>query len=255
MADRSPPPLSSDARALLRAFRDHQSPTSLDRRRGLISVRARVDAAPADSGRFYARVVGVTVLLAAAVLLALKVVGAGVTALADRAREPAMEAPYQGGVTSGGGKAVERTVATPPRQRTGPPEQRAVVVEPEPEPAPSAPPPVHRASVERPSAAAPTAPAPATPAADLQAELVVIKRARRAMQDGTPAEGLAAVAEHERRFSQGMMVSERRVLKAELLCAAGRANEARALVKRFLAREPRSALADRMSAVCNEQGG
>lgn len=255
MSDRVPPPLSPAAQQLLRAFQDDESPNELDRRRGLASVRARVDQEPAAQGsRFYAKVIAVTVMLAAAVLLALKVVGAGVTALNTQAREPAMEASYQGGGTAEGGQAVERTPAAPPRRRRAVRSRvhQAAPLLPEPETAPApAPEPESAAPVARPRApASPEAPGTVE---DLQAELMLIKRARSAQQQGHPAEGLAALAEHARRFARGTLADERRVMKAELLCASGRTDDARALVRRFLKQRAGSALAGRMRGVCSER--
>ena len=274
MSDRGSPPLSSSlspplspaAQDLLRMFRDDESPTELDRRRGLRSVQARLDEPVAKGGgRFYAKVIAATVLLAAAVLLAVKAVGVGVTALASQAREPAMEAPYQGAGTAEGGQVIERTPPALPRRARPARERTAVAVEPEtadldatavePEPAaPEAVEPEPAAPASRSRAAAPTrAPAPVqSTVEDLQAELSLIKRARAAKQEGRPAAGLSALAEHARRFPRGTLADERRVMKAELLCAAGRAGEARALVRRFLKQRAGSALAGRMSGVCSE---
>lgn len=253
MSDRVPPPLSPAAQQLLRAFRDDESPTELVRRRGLVSVHARIDQEPAaEGGRFYAKAVAVTLMLAAAVLLALKIVGAGVTALAGQAREPAMEAPYQGGGTAEGGQAVERTpVVTPPRRPAPPRVPPTVEVEAPPEaPSLAEPEPTPAVPVARARATAPSA-APST-VEDLQAELMLIKRAREARQAGRHADGLAALAEHARRFPQGTLADERRVMKAELLCASGRTKDARALVRRFLEQRAGSALAGRMGGVCSE---
>ena len=260
MAERVPPPLSPSAQQLLHAFRDDESPTELDRRRGLQSVYSRLEEEPASAraGQFYAKVIAVTVMLAAAVLLTLKFVGVGVTALTDQARQPAMEAPYQGAGNSEGGQAVEGTPPTPaPRRVVRGPVEHAVVVEPEPEPevpAVAEPPPVATPPIRHKAPAAPSARAPTT-AEDLQAELALIKRARDAEQRQRPAEGLAALAEHARRFPRGTLADERRVMKAELLCASGRTAEARALVRRFERQRAGSALAGRMSAVCSAAEG
>lgn len=248
-------------------FRDDESPSELDRQRGLKSVQARLHEPAANDGhRFYAKVVAVTVLLAAAVLLAVKAVGAGVTALASQARDPAMEAPYQGAGTAEGGRVVERTPSALPRRARSEPERAVVAVAAEPvEPEPVAPEqelaapeavaaesepaaPVSRSRAIAPARA--RAPAQST-VEDLQVELSLIKRARAAKQEGRLDAGLSALAEHARRFPQGTLSDERRVMKAELLCAAGRMTEARDLVRRFLKQRAGSALAGRMSGVCS----
>ncbi|MCH9686220.1 MAG: hypothetical protein K0V04_32605 [Deltaproteobacteria bacterium] len=264
MAERLPPELSPTARALLDAFRDDESPAVSVRQRGLATVHDRVEdasssASNAANGRFYVKVVAVTVMLAAALLLAVKVVGAGVTALADRARTPAMEAPYQGGATAEGGLAVARE----PEPAVRPPKVRATT--------PPAPAPMEAEVVDPPTepAVAEVEPTVQTPAVgarrphsssertasvhDLQAEVALIKKATAAKNEGRVQAGLAALREHGRRFAQGTLADERQVLLVELLCAAGRPDEARTRALRFLRMHPRSALAGRMRAACPER--
>lgn len=265
MAERLPPEPSPAARELLHAFREHQSPDRELREHGWQALQARLDlAGPATSaaanGAFYAKVVAVTVGIAAAVLLSLKVVGAGVAALSSQARQPAMEAPHQGGAEAKGGTAVGRAPQVLPSagakttaavdgvvEPTPAPviEPEAAVVEPMPSPAaePSA----------RARTTGSTAANPATSTADLKAELEIIKRATEAMQQGRHADGLAALREHAERFGHGTMVDERVVLRAELLCASGRTDEARAQVQAFLRDRAGSALTGRMRRVCSGQ--
>ena len=277
------PEPSPAARELLRAFREHESPSAAERDLGFDALRDRLEhetilgglsgsspstpkvfePSPAANGRLYTivRATLVTVAVAAAVLLVIKAIGSGVTALADRARQPAMEAPYQGEAGADGGQAVSRAPRVlPPRRGAASPadasgaagaeagaiEPEAAVLEPSPgEPAPSS-------SAGRPSRSRPAVtPDPAT-ADDLQAELALIKRATEAKAAGRFADGLAALREHARRFPNGVMTYERMVLKAELYCASGRVQEADALVESFLREHPGHSLTGRMRNVCRE---
>ncbi len=255
MAERTPPPLSPAARDLLRAFRDDESPTEHDRRRGLDAVRARLpESSAAANGSFYAKVVFATMGVAAAMLLGVKMVGAGVTALANDARQPAMEAPYQGEGPTSGGQASSRAPQAVPARRspgTATSERAAVIVEEAgvqpPSPSSTAP-----AVRPRPSNSSRTPATSAPSAEDLVLEVELFKQAQQAKQQGRHAEGLATLAEHARRFPQGTLADERMVLEAELLCASGKITAARAKVDRFLSKRSGSALAGRMRVVCSE---
>lgn len=260
MAERLPPEPSPAARELLRAFRDHQSPHRRDRERGWQALQIRLDddaPAAAANGGFYAKAVAASVGIAAAALLVLKVVSTGVAALSSQARQPAMEAPYQGADDSERGEAAVRA----PRVLPGPrPEQTAggVAAEREPqanEPAvpaePVASPASEAAPRVRPTAGA-SSPAMSSTNDDLAAELALIKRATAAMHEGRHADGLAVLREHAERFPRGWMADERRVTRAELLCASGRVDEARTEARAFLREREGSALSGRMRRVCSE---
>lgn len=251
------PEPSNAARALLRAFREHESPSPDQRAQGLRAVRSRLrraEPAPAANDRAYG--VGRTVLaavgLAAAVLLGIKAVSVGVTALASQARQPAVEAPYQGRAASEGGQAVSREREPSPRSAAGS-DGALEVAEPS-LAAPSLPAPAVASRPDASSSARPSrtrSAAEASPS-DLEAELSLIKRATKAKGEGRHADGLAALREHAQRFPQGMLADERVVLEAELRCASGRVHEARALVDAFLRRSAGSALAGRMRNVCRD---
>jgi hypothetical protein len=257
----APPEPSPAARELLRAFREHESPSRAARDEGLAALRTRLHAsepAPAANGRIYtyAKAAVVTMAVAAAVLLAIKAVGAGVTALAEQARQPAMAAPYQGEAGADGGQAVARAPKVLPPRRNG----THAVDEREPT--------VHEADViETPSPSEattrPARPRTGSPASstsesgsgsgdDLQAELALIKRATQAKKEGRYADGLAVLREHAERFGQGILADERMVLRAELSCASGRKQQADALVESFLRERAGSALVGRMRSVCRE---
>jgi hypothetical protein len=261
MAERLPPEPSPAARELLRAFREHESPPRHARERGWQALQTRLHdstaaANGAANGGYYVKVAAVTVGLAAAVLLALKVVGAGVTALAGQARQPAMEAPYHGEASPDGGQAIAGAPkVVPPRRHgsQGAVEHEAAVIDAAPtavEVAPAATPTPHARPSATSSSSSTSTIAPSTTADDLQAEVALLKRATRAKQDGRHADGLALLREHAERFPRGTLADERVVLRAELLCASGRVGEARAEARAFLRERAGSALAGRMQSVC-----
>lgn len=108
-------------------------------------------------------------------------------------------------------------------------------------PAPSSPP---RSSAAGPGirhapSSQPTA--SATPAPDpIVREHEILARARRSL-DSNPSGTLEAVAEHQRRFPNGTLSSEREFLRVVALARLGRTSEARAARDAFVARWPSSA--------------
>lgn len=92
--------------------------------------------------------------------------------------------------------------------------------------------------------------APARPDATLAEELAIVRSVRAAIDRDDPDAALAAVAEHERRFADGQLVEERKSLRIEALCRAGKAPQARAEAQIFLREHPRSAHADRVRSAC-----
>lgn len=269
MAERIPREPSPAARELLRAFREHESPSTAERDLGFAALRTRLEDSAdepsgAANGRFYgiAKATLITVAVAATVLLAIKAVGSGVTALADRARQPAMEAPYQGEAGTDGGQAVSRAPRVLPRRGGAAPSDASVPTVPEVE---VLAPEVHEATVHdepspgdesssasRSSRPRPSAPASSATSDDLAVELALIKRATEAKAQRRFDDGLAALREHAKRFQRGVLADERMVLEAELHCGAGRVSKADALVERFLRERAGSALTGRMRNVCRE---
>ncbi|MCB9574195.1 MAG: hypothetical protein H6709_19085 [Kofleriaceae bacterium] len=93
--------------------------------------------------------------------------------------------------------------------------------------------------------------APPPSAADsLRAEQALLARATAALRDGDPAAALTALAEHARRFPDGVLVQERAATRVLALCASG--DTARGVQERdaFLDRWPRSVHAARVGAAC-----
>jgi hypothetical protein len=96
------------------------------------------------------------------------------------------------------------------------------------------------------------APAPVAPDASLAAELAIVRSVRAAIDRDDPETALAAVAEHERRFASGQLVEERKSLRVEALCRAGKAPQARAEAQAFLREHPSSPHADRVRSTCKD---
>lgn len=93
---------------------------------------------------------------------------------------------------------------------------------------------------------------PPPPAADLDlaAELRLVASIRTALRRGDTDAALAAIAEHKRDFSGGALIQERSAHEVEALCAAGRADEARALADAFVRRWPESTHRARVTTSC-----
>lgn len=115
----------------------------------------------------------------------------------------------------------------------------APVLPPPAAPAPPAPPPLPRAKLNPPP---PPQVAPAPPNAAHSREQALVERARAALGRGQVEDARAALDEHERTFPSGRFVEEREGLRALVLWAAGREEEARAQARRFLERYPNSLL-------------
>src|SRR6185369_7936123 len=81
----------------------------------------------------------------------------------------------------------------------------------------------------RPSAARPT-----------NAELQLLRAARQDVTRGDFAGALAVIAEHVRRFRNGVLVEEREALRVKSLAGLGRREEAQRAANRFHARFPHS---------------
>jgi hypothetical protein len=115
-------------------------------------------------------------------------------------------------------------------------------------PAPAPPPPIEApAAVQAPPpvAATPAAIAPQPPPVpedQLTAERRLLDVARRALEAEEPDRALQAVAQHERRFSSGVLVQERETMAIRALLAQGRAEAAAARAEQFRDRFPDSLL-------------
>jgi hypothetical protein len=98
--------------------------------------------------------------------------------------------------------------------------------------------------------AARTEPAASTAVSTLAEELAIVRRIHAALDREDATAALAAIAEHERRFASGQLVEERKSLRVEALCRAGKAAQARAEAQVFLREHAGSAHADRVRSAC-----
>lgn len=87
-------------------------------------------------------------------------------------------------------------------------------------------------------------------ASSLQEEVRLVRGADAALTEHASAKALSLLVEHERRFPQGTLASERAMLVVLALCAEGRNGEAAAQADRFKARYPHSPLQDRLDHSC-----
>jgi hypothetical protein len=84
---------------------------------------------------------------------------------------------------------------------------------------------------------------------DVDAELVVIARAQRALERGDAEEALVQLAHHGREHPKGALALEREGLRAIASCDAKR-SDGRALATRFIAAHPTSPLVTRIRTSC-----
>jgi len=96
---------------------------------------------------------------------------------------------------------------------------------------------------------APPAPAPSVRRAP-DPELELVRAAEEDLHRGNPGRALEILAEHERRFPDGMLWEEREVTRILALCQIGNAAAARAQAQRFIVRAPASPFADRVRQGC-----
>lgn len=87
---------------------------------------------------------------------------------------------------------------------------------------------------------------------DIDAQLVLITQAQRALERGEPNAALASLARHEREYPRGSLAPEREGLRAIASCDAKR-NNGRALAERFVATNPSSPLVARIRKSCLSQ--
>jgi RNA polymerase sigma-70 factor (ECF subfamily) len=82
------------------------------------------------------------------------------------------------------------------------------------------------------------------------AEAELLRQAEVARKAGDAPHALALLDEHRTRFANGVLVPEREAERVVVLCALGRAGEARSAAAAFLRDWPRSPLAGRVRATC-----
>lgn len=96
------------------------------------------------------------------------------------------------------------------------------------------------------------APAPLTEEA-LRAEVALVTRAKRALDDGDPETALGHLATHGREFPDGQLTVERAGYRAAALCALGRVTQGRGEGRLFLDQHGSSSVAARVASACEIQ--
>lgn len=150
----------------------------------------------------------------------------------------------------------ERTPSSPVSVARGEPVDSTAGANPRPSPSPAPsmvdpPQPVAGVTVVPPAPSVPASPrhpklspgkATAQPARTPNAELELLRAARQDYSRGDFAGALAAVAEHGRRFRNGVLVEEREALRVKSLAGLGRFEESERAAAAFHVRFPQSVL-------------
>lgn len=236
--------LPEDARYLVEAYRRVTVPGARVRDAMLERLLAEGGAAPRGTGRIVASI-GITLALAAAVLLVLRGGHAALTATrAERARSDA--AMHEAREAGDAGTAVEapspremRPPAAAPTPATEPRTSEPPAIDPAPEPTtPRRTPPSTSRSVDD--------------GERLREEGRLLARAQQALAAGQPAQALRVLEQHRVGFPTGALVLERRALEAVALCQAGRRDEGRTHAELLLAEHPGAPHRQRMARACGE---
>jgi hypothetical protein len=85
----------------------------------------------------------------------------------------------------------------------------------------------------------------------LAAEVTILSRATSELHAGHAVSALAALAEHERKFPNGLLSEERRAARAQALCALGRRRDAEVELRRLERSSPRSPNTARAKEACS----
>ncbi len=112
-----------------------------------------------------------------------------------------------------------------------------------------APPGVNDGRAQRPGAGA----ALAARGAALRGEIALIDGARSALAGGAPGRALRILDRHDARYARGALVPEAQALRIEALARSGQRERAKALARAFLADNPRSPLAERVTRAANDE--
>ena len=272
--------LSPEARALLEAAREGDSPTAADRARvrralavavatGTASASASAAASKAalGSGAFAKGSVGwwlaagvaAGVVTSAAVFTGFPASGrAPVRDEASNAHNPTTHVVTSAPLTTGENAAPRASVEEPPHdipatqhEAQGAPHKPRQLMEPVAKTTPTsdpAPESTRAASTAALTEATPPA-RPSTPST-LGAETSLLQAARAALGRGDAGGALALLDQHEREFPRGVLVEERLATRVFALCAMGRPAEATPVATRLLQLFPASPLRARVLASC-----
>lgn len=190
-------------------------------------------------------------VVAAGVLYGVSQMGGAPTEPEPAAEAPVIEGEIDEEVEASAGLAVEVEAETP---KAVAPEPATLVAEPETsEPDVKA---QKKPKSDRKRAAA--APAVTEPdrgsASTLAAEMALLSKGQRALKRGDAKAALGYFDQHAREYAEGELADERRVQRAEALCALGRDDEARGEAQRFVKQRPNSPLRGKASRICVEDG-
>ena len=226
--------LGPDTRALLDAARDAHDPSLDDRSRIRGKIATRIGAAAfattaaltaSSSTARAAAKLGIGVVVGGALLI--------VGAWWRSGHEPSPPPPVQT-------HAIAAPAPSPPP---------VVDLDPAPVPVESL------ASIPQPTTEKRALPAPSPVTTEkaqstLDAELTLLRDAKKALNDGDSSRALSILDEHQRKFPDGILAEERASTRVLALCAAGKTSDARAAAQDFLAKYPRSPSAPRIRASC-----
>lgn len=243
------PTPDDDLAALLGSARRGLTPTADDRARSAAALSAQLAAATIP------KAIGAKGLSAALKGLA----GGKLAGLASLAAIATV-----GAVSVSVAVSVARAPTTQPTQPTETTQQTMTTPAPvvaktasnsEREPAPATAPeplasgtPTPKVSV--PSAVAPTTPPTAATPVSIAEETRLVRGAETALRQGNSAEALALLAEHARRFPQGVLAEEREGERAIATCTSASPEARAAAAARFRRAHPGSAMLPRVAAAC-----
>jgi hypothetical protein len=239
--------LSPGARSLLQAADTYDDPSPEDaarvRRKVLTRVGAiGITAAVVTAGSTQAKAASV-MSLAAKLTAALAITAGGVAATwtyVNHDREVAVTAPAK--VTAKPAAQVPSPAPAPAAPAIISPED--VKLE---ESAPAVKTPHSATRAARPEASEPTKVEPT--AADLEAEMKLIRGADSALRAGRASEALSLLAQHQAEHPRASLAHEREGLRAIANCQMGVAGSS-TTAERFISHSPRSPLAPRLRSAC-----
>jgi hypothetical protein len=84
----------------------------------------------------------------------------------------------------------------------------------------------------------------------LAQEVAILSRATKYLEAGRPTDALRALAEHQRKFPNGVLTEERYAARVQALCTLGRPEEAAAELARLARMAPESPQLSRARQSC-----
>lgn len=241
------PDHSNDGQNLIEAYRNVTVPDTHTEEAVLQRLLDEEPARPTTGRvRRLAITSGLTVLLAAMVLLAVRGIVATVLPQSDTARQ---QAPYRTTPIDGERSTVPHPETRQPASRPGP--EAEPVMSPTPEPTPLAPEPAplvrRRPSVRR----TPSSDRTDSPRPTINEEARLLSAAQAALRDGQAGRALEILSKHIAEFPNGAMQLERDSLQAVALCQDKQHEAGRALAQKLARQRPHSRYEDRIRRACD----